>query len=717
LAIQAAIELAPTFTDGVVFVPLEAARDPGEVAWAIAGCLATPFAGQRPIADQLGAALADRHHLFVLDNFEQVLPAATLVADLLAHSSRLTILATSRAPLHLSGEHEFSVPPLALPDPRRTLDAATVAGADAVALFLQRAAMVAPAFRLTDQNAPLVAEICLRLDGLPLALELAAARLKFLTPQEVLARLKRRFTLLIGGGRDLPDRQRTLRETVAWSYGLLAAAEQAHLRRLAVFNGGCTLEAATAILAATTGHDADLDAIADSLGALVDQSMLLRDQEGTTEPRLRLLETIREYGFEQLAAHGEEDAAHRAHADYYLALVEASHAHAGGAEHGRWIARLDDEWGNLRAIFDHALLAGDGALALRLGTPLLHLWHLRGYQREGLRLLEAALALDSPIPDDLRARAYNTAGSLAIFLHDYPRAKTLLTESLALYRHLDTPRDLGDLLSSLGWALILQRDFAGAEESFRESLALSRQTGHRSSAAWALNGLAVLARRRSDYTAAHEHLREALALFTAEHDEWGTAFTLDSLGLIALRQGDRQRAVAHYREAFSTYQNLGSTAGQAAALNGLALVVAQGDPTRAARLLGAASSTHDHPGAGVTALPSDEYAAAVAAVRAALGTATFTAAHDAGRARSPPTMPSLRRPPPRPLPAAHPPRPHPRERDILRLVAQGLSDAEVADRLYLSRRTVQSYLTAIYSKLGVNSRTAATRYALDHDLL
>ena len=219
LAIQTATELASTFPGGVLFVPLEAAHDLGEVAWAIAGRLATPFDGQRPIADQLGTALADRHLLLILDTSRSCPPPPS--SPISVRAPRLTILATSRAPLHLSGEHQFPVSPLALPDPHRSLDAVTVASADAVALFLQRAAMlVAPGFRLT-QNAPLVAEICPRLDGLPLALELAAARLKFLTPQEVLTRLKRRFTLLIGGGRELPDRQRTLRETVAWSYGLL----------------------------------------------------------------------------------------------------------------------------------------------------------------------------------------------------------------------------------------------------------------------------------------------------------------------------------------------------------------------------------------------------------------------------------------------------------------------------------------------------------------
>jgi DNA-binding CsgD family transcriptional regulator/Tfp pilus assembly protein PilF len=577
--------------------------------------------------------------------------------------------------------------------------------------------MAAPTFRLTDENAPIVAEICLRLDGLPLALELAAARLKFLTPREVLTRLTRRFSLLIGGGRDLPDRQRTLRETVAWSYGLLTAGQQALLRRLAVFDGGCTLAAAEAVLAAIDGEPSDPDALADDLAALVDQSLLWRDQEATGGARLRMMETIREYGRDQLAEHGELDAACRAHAAYYLALAEEFQSQQTGAEQGRWLTRLEDERGNLRAIFAWALRSGAGVIALRLGVALVSFWRLRGYHREALHLLEQALGREANIPDELRARACNAAGQLALFLNDKARARAFLDQGLSYSRRTGDLRELGDLLSSLGWALTVRGDYAEAEAAFRESVDLSLQAGHRGSAAWAFNGLGNLALRRGAFDEALANHQKGLDLFAAERDEQGVAFALTAFGLLYLQRGDLERATASYRDSLAAYRALKSAGGVAAALDGLALVaIAQGDDRRAARLFGVAQATHSEPIVGVTALNREQRDATVAAVRDRLGEAAFAAAWAAGRALTVDraVAEASAQAPSRQVCADGL---TPRELAVLRLVAQGLSDAEVADRLFLSRRTVQSYLSTVYGKLGVNSRTAAVRQALDRGVL
>src|SRR5262249_13134958 len=352
LGLQVAADLLEDFESGVFFVPLAAIRDPALVASSIARTLGIQEKASQVLLDSLKESLQDKQMLLVLDNFEQVVAAAPLMAEVLATCPHLKCLVTSRVVLRLSGEHEFPVPPLELPDPTRLPAVDALSQYAAVELFIQRALAVRPDFQVDNDNAPAVAEICVRLDGLPLAIELAAARIKLFSPQAILARLGRRLELLRGGARDMPDRHQTLRHAIAWSYDLLEADEQRLFRRLAVFARGCTLEAVEAVCQAV--HDSAVSPgqsleVLDGVASLLDKSLLHQQEQASGEPRFRMLETIREYGLECLTASGEEPAARRAHADYYLALVEAAEPALTGPEQATWLERLEAEHDNLRA--------------------------------------------------------------------------------------------------------------------------------------------------------------------------------------------------------------------------------------------------------------------------------------------------------------------------------------------------------------------------------
>lgn len=385
LALQVAGEAAGDFPDGVRFVALAPLADPALVAPAIAGALGVREAAGQPPAERLKARLRDKQLLLLLDNCEHLLPAAPLVADLLAAAPGLRVLATSRAPLRLSGEREFAAPPLALPDAERPPPPEELREYAAVRLFAARAEAAQPDFRVTGENAAAVAAICRRLDGLPLALELAAARVKMLAPAALLARLDDRLALLTGGARDLPRRQQTLRGTLEWSHDLLAPHERALFARLATFAGGWTLAAAEAVAAG----DAPAAAVLDGLTALVDQGLVQRIAGADGAPRFTMLETIRGYAAERLAASGEGETVRARHADHYLALAEAAEPHLKAAREGAWLARLAADQDNLRAALAWLLARGAGARAARLAVALWYFWWVRGDLSEGRRWLDA----------------------------------------------------------------------------------------------------------------------------------------------------------------------------------------------------------------------------------------------------------------------------------------------------------------------------------------
>ncbi|MFL5805651.1 MAG: ATP-binding protein [Roseiflexaceae bacterium] len=462
MAIALASALAGEFADGVCFVALAPIRDTGLVPSTIAQALGVKESGGLPLLEIIKTYLHDRHVLLLLDNFEQVLVAAPLVAELLATAPALKVLATSRARLHLSGEYEFPVPPLALPPSppgsrshageREGLGAReNLAQYAAVDLFIQRARAVKPNFMLTDANAPVVAAICARLDGLPLAIELVAARGKLFAPQALLARLNQRLTALTGGARDLPARQQTLRATIDWSYKLLIPAEQTLFRRLAVFVGGCALGAAEAV-ATLNIETLEHSNVLDGLASLVDQSLLKQLEGLGGEPRFMMLETIREYALERLAEYGETDAIRQQHADYFLELAEEAEPWIRfmRPERDPWLERLAVEQDNLRAALEWFSERGEAEHGARLAAALRIFWRERFHWTEGRAWLEAALAQSENMAGAARAKALAAVGHLVYEMGDFTTARAYVDEGLALVRGLGDKAAIAFALFLLG---------------------------------------------------------------------------------------------------------------------------------------------------------------------------------------------------------------------------------------------------------------------------
>ena len=695
LAVAGAVRDA--FPDGIAFLSLGAFRDPALVAPALAQALGiketTTPQGHPPLTSLLLTYLRDKAVLLVLDNFEHVLPAAALVAELLAGCPHLNVLITSRTVLHLRGEHDLALAPLALPDLTHLPPPTTLAGVPAVALFLARAAAVKPGFALTAENAATVAAICHRLDGLPLAIELAAAWVKILSPAALLARLDHRLALLTGGPRDLPPRQQTLRNALDWSYDLLDAAEQRLFRRLAVFVGGATLPAVEAV-AGNQGSEPETSVLIPHssflplLAALVDKSLLQAETRGEGEPRFQMLETIREYAWEHLAAGGEAPALRQAHARYFLAQAEAAESHLTGAERGVWLARLETEHDNLRAAlaWSQTEAPPDDPSGLRLRWALSWFWYFRGYLSEGRAWLEGSLARGEPPqhPEEW-ARVLGTAGVLAYLQNDYATARAHLEASAVHWRALDQPRNLGYALTFLGQVLARQNDPAARAVS-EESVACFRAVGDTWGLAVALDFHGEVARLEGDPAGCAALHSESLALFRQLGDRWGIAMALSNLGRVTARLGDYGAARTRLEEALAIQRALGDQWNTAWTLRTLGEVLrARSDAAGAAPLL-------------------EESRAILAALGHTAGGADLPLSLSSAPERPTPPPPDLTR-----LTA--------REVEVLRLVAQGLTDSQVAAQLVVSPRTVQSHLSAIYSKLGVATRTAAVRMALDQRLV
>ena len=676
LALAVAASLQSHFAQGAAFVPLAALDDPALVASSIAGTLEIKEVAGQPIAETLMGALRDQELLLTLDNVEQLLGAVGLGGELLASCPRLTVLATSRVVLHVYGEHALVVPPLALPDPARERPApAELLEYEAVRLFVERARAARADFALTEANGPDVAAICRRLDGLPLAIELAAARARSLPPRALLTRLESRLKLLTGGARDLPARQQTLRGAIDWSYNLLEVGEQSLFARLGVFAGGCTLEAAEALRAPDGDADGpEIDAL-DGLASLVDKS-LLREAEGAEgEPRYGMLETLREYALERLAAGGGEEAARRAHTLYYLDLAERAEPELTGAAQGLWLTRLEVEHDNLRAALTWTRDHGETALGLRLAGALWRFWYTRGYLSEGRGWLEGLLALAEGadnVTAAMQAKAFGGAGALAEHQGEYVRAESLYEQSLTLFRELgDTEgtaqalnnlgivayyhgdyaratvlqeeslamhRARGDrwgiasLLSNLGMIAYQQSDYARAGRLYDESLSIVRELGDKKGIAVALANLGLVARDRDEYSRADGLLEESMALHRELGDQWDIALQLINLGTVARSQGDYTRASALFEESLALFDRLGDTANVADSLRELATMAGtRGQFSRAAYIFGAAQAARE--GMGLPLSPSDRsgYDSAVQTTHAALGDA-FDSAWATGHA-------------------------------------------------------------------------------------
>lgn len=655
LALQVAADLNDAFRDGVFFVPLTPVTEASRVGTAIAQVLGVRDSGARPLSESLQAALRDKELLLLLDNFEHLVDAALLVVDLLTHAPKLKILVTSRTPLHVRGEKEFPVPPLALPDRHYLPDLARLRQYAAVQLFVQRATDVQPNFLLTDEIAPIIAEICHRLDGLPLAIELAAARSKSLSPQALLTRLTNRFDLLKGGARDLPTRQQTLRNAIDWSYNLLDPAAQRLLRRLAVFVGKWTLTAAERVCNPT----GDLVDVFDQLEVLVDNNLLIRTDRSASEPHFSMLESIREYAQEQLLASGEAELMQRQHSEYFLRLAEQAEAYFRSAERQQWLDRIEADLDDLRSILAHSTTEATLAAGLRVAGALNWFWYFRGYLTEGRTWLAALLAHQPSLPpatapdsapapnpaSGVWAKLLFGAGALAWTQGDFTTAERELEQSIAIYRTLCAGADLGYALlfrsalllangaaeaarqlcsealalldaaedrwgaalahNWLGDVLLALGDPAQARTQYNESLTCFRELDDAWGAAIPLHALADLAGAEGDYAAAHALLQQSGERLRTAGDQWGFARSLAGSAFVALREGNYVQARLLFEVTLSLWREVGNKMGIARALAGLAAVASAGGEEdggveRSATLFGMAEALLEVAGVGAT---------------------------------------------------------------------------------------------------------------------
>lgn len=787
LGLQLAAEAAPHFPDGVYIVPLAPIRGAHLVVSAIAQALELRVADGQPLLKHIQASVRDRHMLLLLDNFEQVAAAAPLVINLLAVCPHLKVVVTSRTVLRVAGEHTFVVPPLALPIQQTAdaplLDLQALEQVAAVNLFIARARAVKPDFALTHENAPVVAEICARLEGLPLAIELATARLKLLSPQALLLRLSNRLTLLTEGTRNLLAHQQTLRRTIDWSYDLLTPAEQTLFRRLAVFAGGWTLPAAEAVCCdgplAVSGDVSAIGSVLDGLASLLDQSLLQQTVGADGEARFKMLETIGEYARERLLASGEAAQIQERHVAYYLALAERVEPELMGPAQGLWLDQLEQDHDNLRAALHWTIEHAATETALRLTAAIWRFWYVRSHLSEGLQWLDSALTLGQTVRSTARARALCGIGWMINAQGDVEQAEQRFAEGLALSRELQDTRGIGLALSGIGRMAHLRGDHARAVVLYEENLRLFRAMGETEEVAWTLTRLGILAHEQRDYTRATALFEESLTCFKIVGYKWGVTWALIYLGNVALEQGEYARATRLFEESLEHFQELGDKSSMAAALKHLGQAAlfqgnveqatvcarasltlyrdagvklgiaecleamatatwAQGACAWAVRLLGAATTVRNEIGAQLSPADRTYCDHMLAEARQQLSQPAFEDAWREGQTLSPEQAvaaqeritfaqqnPALALPATPPSTGSATSGPEvggaveltTREAEVLHLVAAGLTDAQVAARLFVSPRTVNAHLRSIYSKLGVSSRTAATRFAIDHNML
>jgi predicted ATPase/DNA-binding CsgD family transcriptional regulator len=714
LALELANRLHPAFADGARFVSLASCEEPAFVAPTIAAGLGLPDAGGRAPLAAAQSYCAARRLLLVLDNWEHLLPAAPIVADLLAAAPALTILATSRTPLHLSGEHEYPVAPLAQEA--------------AVALFAARVRDFRPDFAPDEVDTRAIAAVCARLDGLPLALELAAPRLKLFPPRELLARLERGLAFLTGGARDLPDRQRTLRATLDWSYALLRPGEQRLLARLAVFAEGGTWQAAEAVCA----DDAAPDAFLDDITGLLDHGLLRRtDVDGV--PRFRLLTLVREYALEQLGVGDRADALRARHAAYYLALAEEAEPHLRGQDQADWQRRLASEEANLRAALRWAVEQSETATGLRLAGALGQFWVTGGTFGEGrgwlATLLERADAGGDtpPIAPDIEAKAALVHSHLAWRTGDDAVAEASAARALRRYRLLGDRGGIGRTLRILANIRMMRREYGVAGQLLEEAVGLLRAADARFDLAWVLNSLGELARiAGGDYSRAEGYYREALAIGRGAGIREGLATWQSNLGMVLLHQGQLDEAVRLLREGLELRVALHHRRGIAVTLEEAAAVAAAtGRGGDAACLYGAAERLREELGAPRAADPADdaEHRRHIAAAQGRIDRAAWVAAWAAGRALAPdqalatarailaaPPIPDI--PPVVTSPAVATGPLSRRESQVAAMVARGLSNRAIAGALSISEKTVANHVDHILTKLDFRSRTQVAAWAV-----
>lgn len=638
LALEAASALRSAFADGVFFADLTPLTKADLVPQAIAQALQGGLSGGRALEERLSHSLRTKQVLLVLDTFEHVRGAAPLLTQLLAAAPQLKFLVTSRSALEVSGEHRFTLLPLSVPPPADTWQRShAVVEAHthyaAIALFVQRARAVAPDFALTDAHVPAVSEICRRLDGLPLAIELAAARMALFTPDELLTRIADRWVLLHSDARDVPARHSVMWRALDWSYGLLSPTEQLLLRRLSVFADGCSLESAQQVCNndGAVGHD-----VVDGLAALLASSLLQRHEGCDGRSRFTLLETVRVYALEHLHASGEAPIIQQRHAAYYLQLAEEAAQAWDGPDEAAWLRRLVSVRPDLRAALRWALCTHDTALALRLNGALFPFWTTCSSLSEAREQVQAALALarSNSVPNMVAAEAnvLNVAGYVAVETSEYPEAYAYFERGLLLYRALNDHR--GWAWSLRGCALVHMRrnEHAAAELSLNESRRLCESSGDAWGEAWSLYALAFLRLAQGDLPQAQHALAHALVYLQQQRMTFGVFRTLLALGYTSFEQGDVAAAETRYREALALSQETPLLTFVTIALDGLGMVAAAwGLPLRVARLWGAAASLREATSEDRWPTFQRAYEHALAAARMEVGETEWSMAWAAGR--------------------------------------------------------------------------------------
>jgi predicted ATPase/ATP/maltotriose-dependent transcriptional regulator MalT len=704
-------------------VELASLAEPSLVPQAVAFTLGVRERPGSSLTEALSDYLRIRKLLLLLDNCEHLIDACAELAGTLLHSCPgLRVLATSREVFGITGEIAWPVPSLSLPDLRRLPEIESLSRFESTRLFVERAMTVKPNFMLTEQNAPAVAQVCYRLDGIPLAIELAAARAKVLSVEEISSRLGDSFRLLAAGSRTAMPRQRTLHATMDWSHELLGQKERALFRRLSVFAGGFTLEAAESICA---GQELQRDEILELLSRLVNKSLVAVWERGG-ETRYRLLETVRQYGSERLAESYEAVQFRERHAGYYLALAEEAGPELTGERQLVWLERLESEHDNLRAAMRWMLDRGESEEAARLGSALWLFWGICTHLAEGRRSMEQALSSRGRVAmsASARAKALFVAGMMSNYQGDHLSAEPLVQESLRLFKELGDKVGEAYALSNAGYVALGQGRYQQAIAVIEEAAHLFLEEGEKWGAAIELGFLAVAWRNQGDHERAKRLAEQGLAISREIGERQATTSALYTLAILAQAESEDERARDLLEEGLKLSAELGNEADVAHCLEGLASMYgAKGKIARAARLWGAEETLLEKLEDAVYAYVPDRalHRNQVAAARSQLDETAWTAAWTEGRAMSlEQAVEYALEQEPAPEPAA--PVPYlaglsAREADVLRLVATGLTNAEVAKKLFLSFRTIEWYLSAIYRKLGLHSRTEATRFAAEHDLL
>jgi predicted ATPase/DNA-binding CsgD family transcriptional regulator len=792
LAVRVAEEVTDALTQRLAFVSLASIHDPNLVDPQIAAALGVRQGMERPLVDRLVTFLVDGPFLLVLDNLEQVPAAAPYIAELLVACPQLTVLATSRAPLHISGERTFVVPPLALPAastrPAGSLSLKDLARADAVRLFIERAQAARADFALTDANAEVVVAICRKLDGIPLAIELAAARLGALPPAGLLARLEHRLSLLVGGPQDVPPRLQTMRDAIGWSYDLLGEEEQRLFRYVSIFAGGFTLEAAEHVgghvaegvpaapqgvapaaqgvnetdgthlhaslpppplsphsgrhpLSAATPSEpatrlapperSDSLSVLDGIASLVDKSLLRHETASESEPRYTMLEVIREFGVERLAASGELAAAYERLLSWYLAQAQPAGWRWGvpmDEKDDAWFADWERELTTVRSVLAWTESQRDAERGLQLASALFLFWWARDHLPEGRGWLERGLAAEFRVSPRIRAGALAVLSAIAHRQDDNAGSVMHAREALSLFAEIEDEEGAGHASYLLGIALYRQGDLDAAKHCYEQAITLLQPTGRDATlenviAAEAMLGIAQIARDRGDLARAALLYEETLQWQTLTGANWGAALSRYGYGTVTQAQGDVPRALALYRESMHYWRQIGDDGSVAVCLEGIASALcAAGVPAQTARLLGAAQALREALGAPVPCNALASYGGLVRSVRGCLGETAFNDAWLAGYrlsaddaiAEASRSIAALVHPERQTLGTSAQPRPTltRREHEVLKLVATGHADREIAEALFISRRTASEHVSRILQKLGARSRTDAAALAI-----